>query len=125
MNTEKTYSNPTESRSINDWPFGRNERATAHFTIEKTKRGERAVRVTVDPLTGRTFQPKKLTFAKRARIVDGSDGRTYIIELTESGFISVMQGNMKFQEETIFDNDPRFAGLMALFDVEQQQTATD
>lgn len=116
MMSEQTYSNPTTERTINDWPFGRNERATAKFWIEvHPTRGERACRVTVDPLTGKQFQPKKLTFAAKARIVDGNDGRTYIIEKTRYGFISVMRGDMKYQAESISDDNPRFAAVNALF----------
>jgi len=103
-----TYSNPRMSAVIPDWPSGRH-RVTARFEIEQDpKRGERATRIT----DGAT---KKLTYAKLARIVDGSDGRTYIAELSFYGFVSIMQGNMKFQQEAIFDKDPRFAAALELF----------
>lgn len=64
------YSNPRMEATIPDWPSG-SKRVTARFEIEKAKKGERAIRTT-------DGAPKKLTFAKLARIVDGSDGRTYI-----------------------------------------------
>lgn len=98
------------SATIPDWPSGRH-RVTARFAIEQAKKGERAVRVT-------DGAPKKLTFAKLARIVDGDDGRTYIAELTEYGFISIMRGDMKFQHETIPMNDPRYAEALELFATE-------
>lgn len=69
---------------------------------------KRAVRIT-------DGAAKKLTFAKLARIVDGSDGRTYIAEYSMYGFVSIMQGNMKYRQETIHDRDPRFAEAMELF----------
>jgi hypothetical protein len=112
-----TYTNPTMERRVEGWPFGRRERATALFSIEQhPTRGERAVRVIVDPLTGRQFAPKKLTYAARVRIVDGSNGRTYIAELTRSGFVSIMCGDMKYQHETIHEGNPRFGEVRALFE---------
>jgi hypothetical protein len=108
------YSNPQARREINDWPYGQ-LRTTATFHIEADpKRGERAVRTMVNPKNGQTCAPKKLTYAHRARIVDGSDGRTYILEDNVSHF-TVMQSNMKFQQETIFPNNPRYAAVAALF----------
>lgn len=110
MQTETvlTYSNPRMSAVIPDWPSGRH-RVTARFEIEQDpKRGERAVRTT-------DGAPKKLTFAKLVRIVDGSDGRTYIAEYTAYGFVSIMKGDMKYQHETIHDRDPRWAMALELF----------
>ncbi|HWF62919.1 MAG TPA: hypothetical protein VN666_21785 [Nitrospira sp.] len=102
------YSNPRMSAVIENWPSEKH-RVTARFEIEQdAKRGERGTRVT----DGAT---KKLTYAKMARIVDGDDGRTYIAELTIYGTISIMQGNMKFQQESIHDRDPRYAAALELF----------
>jgi len=109
-----TYSNPRIKAIIPDWPSG-SKRVAAVFEIEQNpKRGERAVRTT-------TGDPKKLTFAKLARIVDGSDGRTYIAEFTMYGHISIMRGDMKFSHETIFERDPRYAEILELFAVEVTQ----
>jgi hypothetical protein len=109
MNTAETltYTNPRTEATIENWPSG-SKRVTARFTIERAKKGERAVRVT-------DGAPKKLTFAVRARIVDGSDGRTYIAELTQFGHISIMRGDMKFSHEAVFPGDPRYADMKALF----------
>lgn len=104
-----TYSNPRMKAVIENWPSG-SKRVTAVFTIEADpKRGERAVRVT-------DGKPKKLTYARKVRIVDGDDGRTYIAELTDFGFVSIMRGDMKIQEESIHDRDPRYPAARALFD---------
>jgi len=92
---------------IPDWPSG-SKRVVAQFDIEQSERGERAMRQT----TGAT---KMLTFAKMARIVDGSDRRTYIANLTEFGHISIMRGDMKFSQEAIFERDPRYAMALELF----------
>lgn len=103
----KTYSNPRMSANIDNWPNGKH-RVVAIFSIEQTSRGERAVRVT-------TGAPKKLTYAVKARIVDGDDGRTYIAELTQYGHVSIMRGDMKFQEESIHSDSPRYQAALALF----------
>jgi hypothetical protein len=103
-----TYSNPRMEATIENWPSGRH-RVTARFEIEQDpKRGERAIRAT-------DGAAKKLTYAKMARIVDGSDGRTYIAEFTMYGFISIMRGDMKFQQETIFERDQRYPEALELF----------
>ena len=102
------YSNPRLHAVIDDWPNG-GKRVRAIFSIEEhPKRGQRAVRVT-------TGAPKKLTFAKQMRIVDGDDGKTYIAELTMYGHITIMRGDMKFREETIFRDDPRYSDVSKLF----------
>ena len=104
----KTYSNPRMSATIDNWPSG-SQRVPARFEIEANpKRGERGVRTT-------TGAPKKLTFATKARIVDGDDGRTYIAELTMYGHISIMRGDFKYQQETIHPEDVRYPAALALF----------
>lgn len=50
-----------------------------------------------------------------ARIVDGSDGRTYIAEYTVYGHISIMRGDMKFSQESIFPTDARYTEVVELF----------
>lgn len=107
-----TYTNPRMNATIENWPSG-SKRVTALFAIETDpKKGQRATRTT----TGAT---KKLTFAKQMRIVDGDDGRTYIATLTTHGHITIFKGDMKFNEESIFERDPRYAVVRALFDVVQ------
>lgn len=102
------YSNPRMTAVIENWPGGLTKRITARFQIEQTSRGERAVRIT-------DGAPKKLTFAKLARIVDGDDGRTYIAEYSIYGHVSIMRGDMKFQHEVIHSDNPRFAEVLELF----------
>ena len=103
-----TYSNPRMEATIENWPSG-SKRVTARFEIEQTPRkGERAVRTT-------TGEPKKLTYAKLARIVDGSDGRTYIAEFTVYRHITIMRGDMKFSHETIHPSDARYPMALELF----------
>jgi hypothetical protein len=104
-----TYSNPRTEATIPDWPSGKH-RVTAVFTIERDhKRGDRAVRTT-------TGAPKKLTYARKARIVDGDDGRVYILELSPfSRHITVMRGTMDYNHEVIYERDDRYEDIRKLF----------
>jgi hypothetical protein len=111
-----TYSNPRLHAEIANWPMGGATRGTAIFDIEaKAGKGERGVRVTV-AAGGRVSAPKVLTFASRARIVDGDDGRTYIAELTCYGSVSIMRSDMKLQHDHIPPGDARLPDALALFD---------
>ncbi len=113
-----TYSNPRMEAVIDNWPSGKH-RTTATFRVEvHPTRGERGTRTTIDPRNGRPSAPKLLTYARKARIVDGDDGKTYIIELSGYGFVSVVQSNMQFQAETIHAGDPRLPDVLKLFEAE-------
>jgi hypothetical protein len=102
------FSNPRMSAVIENWPSGKH-RVTAKFSIETDlKRGQRAVRIT-------TGEPKKLTYARLMRIVDGDDGRTYIAALTEFGHITIHRGDMKYAECTVFPRDAAYPAFLALF----------
>jgi hypothetical protein len=101
------YSNPRMHATVENWPSG-SRRVTARFEIEQSPRGERAVRWT-------TGNPKKLTYAALARIVDGSDGRTYIAEFTIYKHVTIMRGDMKIAEETVHPGDPRYPAILELF----------
>lgn len=103
-----TYTNPRMQAVIPDWPSG-SKRVAAHFSIEcDPKRGERAVRVT-------TGAPVKITFARRMRIVDGDDGRTYIARDHGRGMVSIFRGDMKYQHEVAHEPSARYGELLALF----------
>lgn len=114
-----TYSNPRMAATFEDWPYGQ-LRTRCTFTVTtKPGKGERAERVTVNPKNGRPGAAKTLTYADKMRIVDGSDGKTYIAALSRTfGMVSVMQSNMQFQEEVIHKGDgQRWADVQALFTV--------
>jgi len=108
------YTNPVKHLEIDNWPYG-SQCTHAVFSIESGKKGERAVRSTINPKTGQPNKPKKTTFSKLARIVTGEDGKTYVVEWSQYGFFSVMQSNLQFQEETIHPGDPKFDAMVALF----------
>ena len=110
-----TYSNPRLSFITHNWPYG-TKRTTATFTIEANKRGERVSRVTINPKNGRVNKPKSTTYSPKVRIVDGSDGRTYIASLTEYGFINIMQSNLQYEQETIHPDHEKFHDVLALFE---------
>jgi hypothetical protein len=59
----------------------------------------------------------QLAYARRARIVDGDDGRVYVLELSYPGHLCVMRGTMDYQHELIFEREQpkRHADLMMLF----------
>ena len=104
------YSNPRTFAVIENWPSG-SRRVKATFYIETTPKGERAIRVT-------TGDPVKLTYARRMRIVDGDDGRTYIARDHGHGMVSVFRGDMKFEHEiahAVGQRSDRYAELMELF----------
>lgn len=101
------YSNPRMEATIENWPSG-SRRVTAKFFIEQTPKGERGVRIT-------TGKAKMLTYARKSRIVDGEDGRIYIARLTEYGHISIFRGDMHYQQEPVFENDPRYSELLGFF----------
>ncbi len=87
MNTPK-LTNPRRKATIKDWPGG-----PAHFLVEHNSKrdpqnAERIMRTT-------TGKPKFTTYHRRMAIVDGDDGKTYLLGFTDYGFISVLQGNMK------------------------------
>lgn len=102
------YSNPRMGATVPNWPSG-GKRVTAEFRIEQhPTHGERGVRTT-------TGNPKKLTYGRAARIVDGDDGKTYIaVRVAHYEFVVIYRGDL-YMEETIFPDNPRYAGVRALF----------
>lgn len=80
-----TFSNPRLVAVIEDYPLGGSKRGRCTFEIEQGKRGYRAKRTT-------TGKPKFATYAGKAAIVDGSDGRTYVLQhATPYDFIHIMR----------------------------------
>lgn len=107
-----TYTNPRTGAEFNDWPLGGSRRGYCKFHVEKhNKRGWRVGRTT----TGKT---KYHTYGGPACIVDGSDGRTYVLQ--HSGVydaISIARSDfMNSEEGTVFkDSNPeRFAELLEI-----------
>ena len=110
-----TMSNPRTSVTIDDWPIGR-QRCRARFWIErKAGKGERACRITENKTRTGWNKPKRATYARRCAIVDGDDGRTYILS-SGLGSVLVMQGDMKFSAGYVYPEDSQYDGLRLLLD---------
>ena len=97
------YNNPTKRLVIPDWPYGRQLKTGCTFQVETSKAGERIVRTLVNPKTGQYMKPKYTTYSSYQRIVTGEDNKTYIVRVVLPGMITIMQGNMKYQEEVIHE----------------------
>lgn len=111
------YTNPRKFAQFNDWPSG-NKRVHCTFEVELGAKGQRVRRITDKPgCTGVKCAPKLTTFAKKVLLVDGEDGRIYIMEFTGHGFFSVMSSDMKHSYETIRDSDIRTFDLLKMFKV--------
>ena len=108
------YTNPRTKAIIDDWPIGGSARGTAIFTIEvHPTRGERCSRET-EKKNGTWGKPKRGTYSDRVRIMDGEDGRTYVVSHSSGyGMISVMRGDMKYSEESFFRRDDVFEEILA------------
>lgn len=68
------FTNPRIHATFTNWPLGGNRRGVCVFHVEhNVKKGFRFTRTT-------TGKPKLKTYGGRAAIVDGDDGRTYLIQ---------------------------------------------
>ena len=109
------YTNPRKFAQFNDWPSG-NKRVYCTFQVEQGTKGQRVRRVTDKPgCPGVKCSPKLTTYAKKVLLVDGDDGRIYIMEFTEYGFFSVMSSDMKHSHETI-SGTYHFLAMFKAFD---------
>ncbi len=96
------FSNPRLYAEILDYPIGRGLRGKCVFSVEKdNKKGSRVVRVT-------TGQPKKDTYATMVAIVDGDNGRTYILKFDDrGGSVSVFRHDFMCAEASEIGEDAR------------------
>jgi len=110
------FTNPRLHAEFPDWPLGGSKRGPCVFNVEhNAKRGWRFARTT-------TGKPKTSTFGGNAAIVDGDDGRTYLIQ--QAGmydFITIYRSDMLCADpaviggdHSVWSADPRYADLMAL-----------
>ncbi len=76
------YSNPRRLAKYDDWPIGGKNRGQCKFEVEVNARGERVLKSTTNK-HGSWCKPKATTYAKKCAIVDGDDGKTYILQLTD------------------------------------------
>jgi len=89
------FTNPRLEATFDDWPMGGTKRGSCTFTVEhNAKRGWRFVRQTT--FNGRTAKPKTATYGGKAAIVDGEDGRTYLIQFAgQFDFIKISAHDFK------------------------------
>ena len=109
------FTNPTQRLEIADYPLGGSKRGRCVFEIERSpKHGYRCVRTTTEP-TGKVNKPKLLTYGGKAAIVTGEDGKTYILQHTAYGFISIHRWDfMGADPSAVFPKDEDYAALSAL-----------
>jgi len=116
-----TFMNPRTTATFTNWPLGGGKRGQAVFSVEThPTRGQRAARTT-------TGKPKYTTYANQVIIVDGSNGRTYLLmsSTTYGESITInssdMQHNASREEidgnHYITPTDPEYAALRELFAV--------
>jgi len=107
------YSNPRLEASFDNWPSGRHQ-VNCKFTVEDGgKKGQRVLRQTTDK-HGRWCKPKADTYKLKAAIVDGDDGRTYILSASRYGFLHVSRHDF-MDQESVFERDvERYNELKAL-----------
>ena len=106
------FSNPRREAMIDDWPIGR-QRCRCWFQVERTNRGERVARRTENKTRTGWNQPKRTTYGDRCAIVDGDDGRTWLLSY-RNGAVCVWISDMQHTLCHVYADDPLFAGLMAL-----------
>ncbi len=113
------YTNPRTYAAFPDWPYGRKTRTLCTFTVEIVGafagRRERISKVTVNPRTGRENKAKKTTFAPQVRIVDGSDGKTYILQKSNYSMVLYIKKSDFFDFESIHPEDERYDSVRKLF----------
>lgn len=114
-----TFSNPRLRAEFSDWPIGGSRRGKCVFNIEhKAGKGHRLTRVTENPKTGGWYKPQVNTYGGEAAIVDGSDGRTYVLQRAQGySFIYIWRSDL-FQGGTVHPSEDRvrFDTLNALIE---------
>ena len=119
-----TYTNPRMLAEFDDWPSG-GRRVKCRFEIELNKKGERCLRTTSTVDTSSSFiptwnKPRMTTYSVMCRIVDGSDGKTYVAKYDDlyGMRITVVDSALKFDVESVsrgVDTVERFEDLYLLF----------
>ncbi len=105
------FINPRTVAEFDDWPSGAH-RVKCKFYMESNKRGLRILRQTQDK-HGRWCKPKTTSYSGPAAIVDGSDGRTYILQFAAAyGFIKIWSHDFMDAFEAVFEACPRHAELL-------------
>ena len=98
-----TFTNPRLTATFTDWPLGGNKRGECRFAVEThPKKGHRICRVT-------TGKPKYSTYAGPSAIVDGSNGRTYLLQRIDIyGGVKVMRSDFMDATSDLGTNSSTF-----------------
>ena len=111
------FSNPRKNAEIHDWPIGGNVRGIAKFEVEYVKnKGQRVARTTQNKTLTGWNAPRWTTYADKCVIVDGDDGKTYLLVLVQHyNMIKIDSANMQHNVGTVYSTDgARFDELRAL-----------
>lgn len=115
------FINPRAFAEIPNYPIGGSRRATAIFGTDRhATRGIRIYRTT-------TGKPKFTTYCHRACIMDGDNGRTYILMMSDPAYgcpITIKSADMKHDARDdeiggphyVPHDNPEYAALSALLD---------
>ena len=120
------FSNPRTTAVFEDWPFGGSQRCRMEFKIEShPTRGERCIR-TSTTANNRVGKPKKSTYSTMCRIVDGDDGKTYILEYNQVyRMIHVRESNLKYSFKTAYPGDPDYDELWKMLYYDSSAVSQD
>ena len=109
------FSNPKSQVEFDDWPCG-GERVKCKFWVEKhATRGFRVCRQTTDR-RGQWCKPKATTYGGFAAIVEGNDGRTYVLQVSDkyASHICVYRHDFMQAAQPVFPDHADFQKLMSL-----------
>lgn len=107
------FSNPRTKVTIDNWPFGK-KRVFCRFEIEKNSKGQRILRMTENKTSNGWNKPKMTTYGRKAAIVDGDDGKTYILMLVKDfDMIQIILGTMK-SSRYVHAEDPEYDELLRI-----------
>jgi hypothetical protein len=113
-----TFSNPRLRAELADYPIGAGKRGLCVFEVKFVpKKGYKFFRTT-------TGKPKSdIAYGGKAAIVDGDNGRTYLLQRGTYGGITIYRSDMKCAETEVLgfdhyvtDREDVFATLNALIE---------
>jgi hypothetical protein len=117
------FTDPRSKAEFDDWPSGRHRVKCRFYTEHILKRGFRVYRQTTDK-NGKWCTPKCTTFGGQLVIVTGSDGRTYILQMTMYSFVSITRWDfMSASPSSVFPDHPAYQTLVDLI-VKNQDPVT-
>ncbi len=116
------FNNPRKFAEFGDWPCGRHW-CKCRFEVESNSRGERVLRFTENKARTGWNKPKKTTYADAFVIVDGDDGKTYLLSYNSicGRPIIVWFSDLQHVTETFWPKHPLYLELLRLFKPEARR----